>query len=182
MRTTGFVAGSLVLLAGAALGLTTDDYYSVQNGYWDDTVVWTSPVPAAYGYPRAGDRAYVRHDLWVTTEVGCAEAEVSGTLNIQPPGQVDFYESVVFSGARVQGSGPWKTWGQARFTGMTSRIDAPWYNAGAVEFADTPSLQLENDFYNLSGATTLVNNAEFQLFGTTTYGRVRNQGRFHVRS
>ena len=49
MRTIGKVAGGLLLLAGAARGFTTDDYFSVQNGYWDDTVVWTSPVPAAYG-------------------------------------------------------------------------------------------------------------------------------------
>ena len=182
MRTNGFAAGGLILMAGMAHGLTTDDYYSVQNGYWDDTVVWTSPVPAAYGYPRAGDRAYVSHELWVTTEAACAEAAVTGTLDLQAPGQLEVFGDAVFSRARVRGTGFFRTWGQTRFTGTTSRIDAPWYNAGAVEFADTPSLQLENDFYNLSGATTLVNNAEFQLFGTTTYGRVRNQGRFHVRS
>jgi len=182
MRTIGKVAGGLLLLAGAARGFTTDDYYSVQNGYWDDVAVWTSPVPAAYGYPRSGDRAYVRHDLWVTTEVGCAHAEVTGSLSIQPPGQVDFEQTADFSGARVQGSGPFKTWGQTRFTGLASRIDAPWYNAGSVEFADTPSLQLENDLHNLSGSTVSVNAVEFHLFGTTTYGRVRNQGHFRVRS
>lgn len=49
------VLGVLVLGASFARGQTTDDYYSVQNGYWDQASTWTSPVSPAFGYPRTGD-------------------------------------------------------------------------------------------------------------------------------
>ncbi len=170
----------LIWGAGIARGFTTDDYYSVQSGYWDQSSTWTSTAPAAYGYPRAFDQAYVRHSVWITTDVGCADAYVNGTLDVQSPGQVDIYRQAVISHSRVQGSGPLKTWGTTLFTGVTSRIDVPWYNAGSVEFADAPSLQLENDFLNLNGATVHVETAAFHLFGTSGVGRVRNQGHFWI--
>ena len=179
MKNSGFVLGLLVLSAGAVRGLTTDDYYSVQDGYWDHASTWTSQ-PAAFGYPRSGDRAFVFHAVMVTTEAACTEALVTGRVEIASTGQLGVDKNAAFNGARIQGAGPMKTWDRTTFTGTPSLVSSPWLNAGQVEFVDTPSLQLENTLVNEAGATVLVNVANFQISGTTGVGRVYNQGTWRL--
>ena len=136
---------TLMIGAGFARGQTTDDYYSVQNGYWDQASTWTSPAPMAFGYPRTGDTAYVNHELMVTTLASCAHASMTGWVGIGSSGQLDVYNGAMFEGARIAGPGPFKTWANATWAGRPSHVDAPWVNVGKVQF-QTPSLQLENAF------------------------------------
>lgn len=171
---------ALIFGAGFARGQTTDDYYSVQNGYWDQATTWTSPAPAVWGYPRSGDRAHVFHGLVVTSLAACAEAVVTGTVEIVSPGQLDIHQYARFHGGRVSGTGPMKTWGATSLTGTPSWVGAEWFNLGEVQF-QTPSLQLENDFYN-DGGTVVVDSAEFSLYTTSGTGRVvNNQGSWQIR-
>lgn len=177
-----FVLGVWMLVwgTGIARGGTTDDYYSVQNGDWDQASTWTSQ-PAAFGYPRAGDRAFVHHHLMVTCFAACAEADVAETVEIGETGRWDVYDRAQFNGAHIQGTGPFKTWGATFFTGMPSQVDCPWSSVGPVTFADTPALQLENTFY-IDGTTVEVNVAHFTVASTTGTGRVYNdQGTWRVR-
>lgn len=168
------VLGLCFLALGASLarGQTTDDYYSVQNGYWDNAVTWTSPALAPYGHPRAGDRAFVFHVVTVTGAAACAEAVVTGSVEIVSPGLLDIHQYAQFYGGRVSGTGTLKTWGTTSLTGMPSWISAEWFNIGDVQ-VQTPSLQLETNFYN-NGGTVVVHAGTFTLSGTTGVGRVVN--------
>ena len=181
MSAMGRLAGGLMLLAGAARGFTTDDYYSVQSGYWDQASTWTSPAPMAFGYPRTGDTANVFHDVMATAPVSCANAYVTGRVAIGSSGQWDIYNDATFVGARIAGPGPFKTRALNTWEGRPSHVDAPWFNVGEARF-QTPSLQLENDFYN-DGGTVVVDRAEFSLYTTSGTGRVvNNQGAWQIRS
>ena len=170
MNKFGWVLWALVGGTGLARGLTTDDYYSVQNGYWDQASTWTSPAPMALSYPQAGDTAYVYHELMATTSANCAHAYVTGRVQIGSSGQLDVYKDATLNGAHLAGPGPFKTWNVCTLTGQPSYVAAQWFNLGEVQ-VQTPSLQLENNFYN-DGGTVVVHAGTFTLTGTTGLGRV----------
>lgn len=122
----------LLFLAGIARGLTTDNYYSVQNGYWDQASTWTSSALVAFGYPRTGDTVYIYHNLMITSGAACMNAVVTGQVSILPPGEWDIYQNARFDGAYISGSGPFKTWGDTILSGTMSYVSCPWFKAGLL--------------------------------------------------
>lgn len=184
MRAMGRVAGGLMLLAGAAQGLTTDDYYSVQSGSWHEGSTWTS-APAAFGYPRAGDNAFIHHAVTVTDVAACADMTIAtGKVEILGSGQLDVFGNASVNGGEFTGTGIVKLWrgsgNRMVFEGDASLVACPFFNEGDLNFVNTPSLQLENRFVNAPGGTVVVDVADFTLSGTTGVGTVQNQGTFAV--